>query len=73
MVGDTLRDLMAAHAAGCEPHLVLTGRAAGIGDEQVHHMLQQVPGAHVHPDLMSFAEFILQRDHVQDSESGSLA
>lgn len=73
MVGDTLRDLMAAHAAGCEPHLVLTGRAAGIGDEQVQHMLLQVPGAHVHADLMAFVDFLLQRDESPDSESGSLA
>ena len=28
MVGDTLRDLQAAQAAGCEPHLVRCGRAA---------------------------------------------
>jgi hypothetical protein len=33
MVGDTLRDLLAAQAAGCEPHLVLSGRAAGLGDD----------------------------------------
>ena len=30
MAADTLRDLLAAHAAGCEPHLLLTGRAANI-------------------------------------------
>jgi D-glycero-D-manno-heptose 1,7-bisphosphate phosphatase len=72
MVGDTLRDLLAAQAAGCEPHLVLTGRAGQIGDEQLHHMLQQVPGARVHADLMAFAEFVLKRDHVVDSETGSL-
>ncbi len=73
MVADTLRDLMAARAAGCEPHLVLTGRAAGIGDEQVHQMLVQVPGARAHADLGAFAEFLLQRDHIVDSVSGSLA
>lgn len=44
MAADTLRDLLAAHAAGCEPHLLLTGRAANIGDDQLHHMLSQVPG-----------------------------
>jgi D-glycero-D-manno-heptose 1,7-bisphosphate phosphatase len=73
VVGDTLRDLMAAAAAGCEPHLVLTGRAAGIGDTQVQHMLEQVPHARVHADLMSFADFMLARDHVLDSEAGGLA
>jgi D-glycero-D-manno-heptose 1,7-bisphosphate phosphatase len=73
MVADTLRDLLAARAAGCEAHLVLTGRAAGIGDEQVHQMLVQVPGARAHADLGAFAEFLLQRDHVLDSGSGGLA
>ena len=73
MVADTLRDLLAARAAGCEPHLVLTGRAAAIGDEQLRLMLEQVPGAVAHVDLAAFAEFLLQRDHVLDSESGGLA
>jgi D-glycero-D-manno-heptose 1,7-bisphosphate phosphatase len=73
MVSDTLRDLLAAHAAGCEPHLVLTGRAAGIGAEQLHQMLAQVPGARSHADLGAFVEFLLERDHVVDSQSGDLA
>jgi D-glycero-D-manno-heptose 1,7-bisphosphate phosphatase len=73
MACDTLRDLTAARAAGCEPHLVLTGRAARIGDEQLHQMLEQVPGSRAHADLAAFAEFILARDHVKDSESGGLA
>jgi len=72
MVADTLRDLLAARAAGCEPHLVLTGRAESIGDEQLHEMLEQVPGARAHADLGAFVEFLLQRDHVLDSESGGL-
>ena len=72
MVGDTLRDLLAAHAAGCEPHLVLSGRAAAIGDEQLHAMLAQVPGAHVHADLPAFVNFLLERDHITDSSSGGL-
>lgn len=73
VVGDTLRDLMAAAAAGCEPHLVLTGRAAGIGDVQIGHMLAQVPHARVHADLAAFAEFLLARHDISDSETGGLA
>jgi D-glycero-D-manno-heptose 1,7-bisphosphate phosphatase len=73
MVADTLRDLLAAQAAGCEPHLVLSGRATGIGDEQLHHMLAQVPGARVHADLTAFVEFLLARDHVVDSGPGGLS
>jgi D-glycero-D-manno-heptose 1,7-bisphosphate phosphatase len=72
MVCDTLRDLIAARAAGCEPHLVLSGRAALLDDEQLHQMLAQAPGARVHADLAAFAEFLLERDHVVDSESGGL-
>lgn len=73
MVADTLRDLLAAQAAGCEPHLVLTGRAREAGDEQLRHMLQQVPTTQVHEDLPAFAEYLLQRDHVAGSAPGSLA
>jgi D-glycero-D-manno-heptose 1,7-bisphosphate phosphatase len=73
MVGDTLRDLTAAQAAGCEPHLVLTGRAAQLDDEQLRHTLEQVPGTGVHTDLAAFAEFLLHRDHVVDSASGGFA
>lgn len=73
LVGDTLRDLQAAAAAGCEPHLVLTGRAAGLGDEQLRQMLAQVPGTQVHADLAAFVDFLMHRDHVADSASGGLA
>ena len=72
MVADTLRDLQAARAAGCEPHLVLTGRAGGLDDAALEQLLQEAGGARVHSSLASFAEFLLQRDHVVDSSSGSL-
>ncbi|MDQ2780279.1 MAG: D-glycero-beta-D-manno-heptose 1,7-bisphosphate 7-phosphatase [Pseudomonadota bacterium] len=72
MVGDTLRDLHAAAAAGCEPHLVQTGRAAALTDEQIGSMLAQVPAARVHADLGAFADFLLRRDHVADSGSARL-
>jgi len=73
MVCDTLRDLQAAQAAGCEPHLVRTGRAASLTAEQVQQMLDKVPGATVHADLGAFAEFVLRRDHADLSTHGSLA
>ena len=72
MVCDTARDLQAAQAAGCEPHLVLSGRAAGLGAEQVQQILSQVPGATAHDDLGAFADHLMQRDHVADSSSGGL-
>ena len=70
---DTLRDLQAARAAGCEPHLVQTGRAAALSDAQLADILQQVPNARVHHDLAAFAEFLLSRNDVRDSASGSLS
>ena len=73
MVADTLRDLLAAQAAGCEPHLVLSGRAAGLQGDALQQLLAQVPAAQVHADLGSFADFLLHRDHVDDSSSGGLS
>ena len=62
MVADTLRDLQAAAAAGCEPHLVLSGRAACLGPDEVQHILDQVSGARVHDDLPAFAEHLITRN-----------
>ena len=73
MVGDTARDLIAAQAAGCEPHLVLSGRAAAWAPEQVQALLAQVPGARAHASLGAFADFLLHRDHHADSRPGSLS
>jgi D-glycero-D-manno-heptose 1,7-bisphosphate phosphatase len=67
MVVDTLRDLQAARAAGCEPHLVRTGRAAALTDAQVVEIVQQVPATEVHDDLADFADFLLERAHVPTS------
>ncbi len=60
MVCDNLRDLKAAVAAGCQPHLVRTGRAAALDDEQVQALLEQVSGARVHRDLAALAESLLR-------------
>ena len=67
MVADTLRDLQAARAAGCEPHLVRTGRAAALTDAQVVEIVQQVPTTEVHDDLSDFVDFLLERAHVPTS------
>jgi D-glycero-D-manno-heptose 1,7-bisphosphate phosphatase len=61
-VGDSLRDMQAAVAAGCEPHLVLTGKAAELDDAQRAALLAQVPGTTVHADLGAFADFVLRRE-----------
>ncbi len=72
MVADTLRDLQAAAAAGCEPHLVRSGRAATLDDAQIASILAQVPGAEVHDSLGAFAEHLLRRGQVQITSPGAL-
>ena len=59
-VGDSLRDLVAAAAAGCVPHFVRTGKAALLDDAQVAEVLKDVPGAHAHIDLAAFASSLIQ-------------
>lgn len=58
-VGDSVEDLLAGAAVGCEPHLVLTGRGAayrGTG------LPPEFPaGTHVHEDLAAFAAFLIDR------------
>ena len=73
MVADTLRDLQAAHSAGCQPHLVLTGRSLGLEGDALQQLLAQVPDAQVHDDLAAFADFLLTRAHIVDSSSGGLS
>ncbi len=73
MVADTLRDLLAAAAAGCEPHLVRSGRAAALDAAAIDHMRAQVPATQVHASLGSFVDFLLARDHHVDSTVGSLS
>jgi D-glycero-D-manno-heptose 1,7-bisphosphate phosphatase len=65
MVCDTARDLQAAQAAGCEPHLVLTGRAAALTPEQLAASVAGIERVHVHDDLAAFAEFLLHREHTK--------
>jgi hypothetical protein len=55
-------DLQAAHAAGCEPHLVRTGRAAHLDETLMAQWCQQVPGVRVHADLAAMAEHLIARD-----------
>jgi D-glycero-D-manno-heptose 1,7-bisphosphate phosphatase len=62
MVCDTLRDLQAAHNAGCPPHLVRTGRAAAADDATVAQWLQEVPQTVVHDDLAAFATHLVGAD-----------
>jgi D-glycero-D-manno-heptose 1,7-bisphosphate phosphatase len=58
--GDSQRDLVAAVAAGCDPHLVLTGKALAL---QGRALPEGFP-AHtvVHQDLGAFAEYLVGHD-----------
>ena len=59
-VGDSLRDMQAGAAAGCETHLVLTGKG-------MHYRGQPLPASFppatlVHEDLGAFADYLIARE-----------
>lgn len=58
-VGDSARDLVAAYTAGCEPHLVLTGKSEGFKDRPLPEGYP--PNAVVHQDLAAFADYLVAR------------
>jgi len=59
-VGDSQRDLVAAVTAGCEPHLVLTGKAAAYRDLPLP---EGYPATTVvHQDLAAFADYLIGKD-----------
>ena len=61
-LGDSLRDLQAGAAVGCQTHLVRTGKAGALDAQGLAHLLAQVPGTQVHDDLAAFAEFMIARE-----------
>jgi D-glycero-D-manno-heptose 1,7-bisphosphate phosphatase len=65
MVGDTARDLQAALAAGCQPHLVRTGRAGALDESQLEKIVAAAPGTQVHKDLAAFADWLLHRERAE--------
>ncbi len=78
MVCDTARDLQAAQAAGCEPHVVRTGRAALLSDSELAQWTAGIERVQVHASLAAMAEFLLHREHAalgivgEDSRPGTL-
>jgi D-glycero-D-manno-heptose 1,7-bisphosphate phosphatase len=58
-VGDSLRDLQAAVAVGCLPHLVLTGKAARLDEADQQRLREQIPGVTFHADLAAFADALI--------------
>jgi D-glycero-D-manno-heptose 1,7-bisphosphate phosphatase len=59
-VGDSVRDLVAAVAQGCEPHLVLTGKGEVYRGRALPDAFP--PHTRVHADLGEFAEFLLTQE-----------
>lgn len=73
VVGDTLRDLQAARAAGAQPHLVLSGRASQLAPAELQAMLEAVPGTSVHASLGEFVDHLQRLAGAQpDSAAGGL-
>jgi D-glycero-D-manno-heptose 1,7-bisphosphate phosphatase len=70
VVGDTLRDLQAGAAVGCQPHLVLTGKGARMDSAQIEALCAQVPGTQVHADLAAFAEHMIRAERKDRADSG---
>lgn len=60
MVGDTARDVLAGVAAGCEPHLVLTGKGATYRGRSLPDAFPKE--MRVHADLAAFADFLIARE-----------
>ena len=58
--GDSLRDLQAAAAAGCEPHLLLTG--VDPNDPLAALPPEYPAGTRMHADLPAFVDFLLERE-----------
>ncbi|MDQ5898009.1 MAG: D-glycero-D-manno-heptose 1,7-bisphosphate phosphatase [Pseudomonadota bacterium] len=68
-VGDTLRDLQAASAVGCTPHLVRTGKAARLDEAGLQALHDQVPGLTVHADLAAFADALLASERRRPADA----
>ena len=60
MVGDTVSDVRGAMAAGCEPHLVLTGKGAAYKGLALPDIFPKE--THVHADLAAVADFLIARE-----------
>lgn len=69
MVSDTLRDLLAAQAAGCQPHLVRSGRAAALSDAELADLLAQVPQTRVHDSMDALVDHLLALPAVKPGET----
>jgi D-glycero-D-manno-heptose 1,7-bisphosphate phosphatase len=65
--GDSLRDMQAAVAAGCEPHLVLTGNALKYRGQPLPDTFPS--NTITHHDFAAFADFIIAREKDQEKKA----
>jgi len=70
VVGDSLRDLQAGAAVGCQPHLVRTGKGAALDAAQLATLCAQVPGTRVHADLTAFADHMIRTERKGRADAG---
>jgi D-glycero-D-manno-heptose 1,7-bisphosphate phosphatase len=63
VVGDAARDVVAGVAVGCEPHLVLTGKAAIYKGRALPESFPSQ--TRVHDDLSAFVDFLLSREEAR--------
>lgn len=74
VVGDSVRDLQAAAAVGCAPHLVLTGKSADIAREPGAPLPEGFPpDTLVHASLAEFAAWLIARDVASKARSAAPA
>ena len=59
LVGDSLKDMQAAKAAGCVPNLVLTGRAESLRGSPLPPPFPE--GTQMHLDLNAFVDVLLKK------------
>lgn len=71
VVGDSLRDLQAGVAVGCQPHLVRTGKGAALDAVRLGELCALVPGTVVHADLAAFAEHMIRRERKNRADAGA--
>jgi len=62
MVGASLRDLLTAKAAGCQPHLVKSGPLGQASADELAAVVAQVPGTSVHESLAVFADHLIHAE-----------
>jgi D-glycero-D-manno-heptose 1,7-bisphosphate phosphatase len=60
VVGDSARDVLGAVAAGCEPHLVLTGKGQVYRGRDLPDTFPAE--TRVHSDMAAFADFLIERE-----------